>query len=75
MATWYFKEVFTKDPTLSPESVLDNILPKVSQEMNDMLCAPFSEEEVANALFQIGPLKAPGMDGFPLGSINATGRS
>jgi hypothetical protein len=48
---------------------VDNIardgVPKVSQEMNDMLCAPFSEEEVSNALFQIGPLKAPGTDGFP----------
>uniref|UniRef100_A0A453H0Z0 Reverse transcriptase domain-containing protein n=1 Tax=Aegilops tauschii subsp. strangulata TaxID=200361 RepID=A0A453H0Z0_AEGTS len=65
MATSYFKEVFTKDPTLTPESVLENILPKVSQEMNDMLYAPFSEEEVSNALFQIGPLKAPGTDGFP----------
>src|SRR4051812_6490910 len=26
MATSYFKEVFTKDPTLSSESVLENIL-------------------------------------------------
>ena len=32
--------------------------------MNDILCAPFSEEEVSGALFQIGPLKAPATDGL-----------
>uniref|UniRef100_A0A453E7K8 Reverse transcriptase domain-containing protein n=1 Tax=Aegilops tauschii subsp. strangulata TaxID=200361 RepID=A0A453E7K8_AEGTS len=65
MATSYFQEVFTKDPTLTPTGVLDGIAPKVTQGMNDMLCAPFSEEEVSNALFQIGPIKAPGTDGLP----------
>jgi hypothetical protein len=33
--------------------------------MNDSLMAPFSEKEIGDALFQIGPLKAPGPDGFP----------
>jgi hypothetical protein len=33
--------------------------------MNEDLCKEFSEEEISNALFQIGPLKAPGADGFP----------
>lgn len=65
MATSYFKEVYTKDPTLNPDVVLEAIGPKVTGQMNAMLCAPFTEEEVSNALFQIGPLKAPGTDGFP----------
>ena len=65
MATSYFKEVYTKDPTLTPDVVLEAIEPKVTEQMNAMLSAPFSEEEVSNALFQIGPLKPPGMDGFP----------
>jgi hypothetical protein len=33
--------------------------------MNDSLCKDFTDEEIGDALFQIGPLKAPGVDGFP----------
>ena len=65
MATSYFKEVFTKDPTLDQEEVLDIIAPKVSAEMNEALCQEYTEEEISNALFQIGPMKAPGCDGLP----------
>ena len=64
MATSYFKEVYTKDPTLSPGEVLRGIAPKVTEAMNDKLCSPFSEEEVSTALIQIGPIKAPGTDGL-----------
>jgi hypothetical protein len=34
-------------------------------EMNERLCKEFTGEEISNALFRIGPLKAPGPDGFP----------
>ena len=37
----------------------------ITPEMNETLCKEFSEEEIGDALFQIGPLKAPGPDGFP----------
>uniref|UniRef100_A0A8I6X233 Reverse transcriptase domain-containing protein n=1 Tax=Hordeum vulgare subsp. vulgare TaxID=112509 RepID=A0A8I6X233_HORVV len=33
--------------------------------MNASLIKEFSEKEISDALFQIGPLKAPGPDGFP----------
>jgi hypothetical protein len=33
--------------------------------MNEDLCREFTVEEISTALFQIGPLKAPGPDGFP----------
>jgi hypothetical protein len=32
--------------------------------MNLVLTREFSDEEIADAFFQIGPLKAPGADGF-----------
>ncbi|KAL0355668.1 UNVERIFIED_CONTAM: LINE-1 retrotransposable element O protein [Sesamum radiatum] len=38
---------------------------KVTQEMEDDLLQPFTEEEVTNTLFQMSPLKSPGPDGMP----------
>ena len=35
--------------------------------MNEMLCQPFTTEEVEVALFQMGPNKAPWEDGFTAG--------
>jgi hypothetical protein len=37
----------------------------ISVEENEKLCCEFTEKEISDALFQIGPLKAPGPDGFP----------
>ena len=64
MATSYFRGVH-KDPPLVPDVVLDCIHPKVTAAMNESLSQSYSEKEISNMLFQIGPLKAPGNDGFP----------
>lgn len=37
---------------------------RVTSEMNQLLLAPFSREEVQKALFNIGDLNAPGPDGL-----------
>lgn len=60
----YFQEVYTKDPMLYPVDVIECIEEKLT-EMNNVLCAPFFEKEISDTLFQIGPPKAPGTDGFP----------
>ena len=59
MATSYFAKLFAADPSLCADLVNDLIKPRVSDRMNDGLCAEFSDKEIADALFQISPLKAP----------------
>jgi hypothetical protein len=65
MATTYFQELFTRDPSLNSEALLAMTQAKVTTEMNYDLCEDFTDDEISDALFQIGPLKAPGVDGFP----------
>lgn len=36
----------------------------VGEQMNTVLCAPFSEDEIRKAVFDMHPSKAPGPDGF-----------
>ncbi|XP_073360138.1 uncharacterized protein [Aegilops tauschii subsp. strangulata] len=65
MATAYFSKLFTADSSLCADPVIDLIQTRVTDSMNDGLCTDFSDKEIVDALFQIGPLKAPGPDGFP----------
>jgi hypothetical protein len=65
MATDFFKNLFKADASLAYEPVLDLFDEKITPEMNEKLCEEFSDKEISDALFQIGPLKAPGPDGFP----------
>jgi hypothetical protein len=64
MATSYFQELFTRDPSLNSDDLIDLTQPKVTSMMNDELCKDFIDDEIGDALFQIGPLKAPRVDGF-----------
>lgn len=65
MATAFFQKLYTKDHSVTPTEVVDLLKSLVDEPMNLELCKPFSDEEISDALFQIGPIKAPGPDGFP----------
>ena len=65
MASQYFSDLFSKDMSINPDDLTNLFDAKITPEMNRDLCRLYIEEEIGNALFQIGPLKAPGPDGFP----------
>lgn len=60
----YFSNLFTSEVEQVDMSVLGYVNRKVTNNMNQLLLAPFSGEEVKKALFGIGDLKAPGPDGL-----------
>jgi hypothetical protein len=61
----FYENLFTSEMCASSDAVLNAIPPKVTAKMNDDLCKPYTDEEIGAALFQMGPTKAPGPDGFP----------
>jgi hypothetical protein len=63
--TSFFHQLYTREEDVDPSEIIELFIGHVTAEMNDTLCAPFSEKEISDALFQIGPLKAPGPDGMP----------
>ncbi|KAL9682343.1 hypothetical protein QQ045_014139 [Rhodiola kirilowii] len=63
--TNYFSALFSSQVLISEEEWEQalHIVPKVvTDEMNEMLSAPFTEVEVKRALFQMHPTKVPGSD-------------
>ena len=63
----YFTNIFT---TTNPSSgqistTLSNLPAKVTREMRSFMDQAFTKEDVADALAQMCPTKAPGPDGLP----------
>ncbi|CAN1188671.1 LINE-1 retrotransposable element ORF2 protein, partial [Linum perenne] len=46
-------------------SILQGYPSLITGDINDKLCKPITLAEVKTATFQLGPLKAPGPDGYP----------
>jgi hypothetical protein len=64
IASSFFENLYLEDNNVYPNDVLNLISPRVTSEVNESLTKEFTNLEIADALFQIGPLKAPGPDGF-----------
>jgi len=67
-ATEYYAELFVSEPhfniNLDP-AIWENTY-KITDSDNSILCKPFSEEEIKEALFQMEKNKAPGHDKIPI---------
>lgn len=62
--TQYYEELFSSSNPQNMEAALAGITPVVTQQMNEELIRPITDEEVRATLFEMNPLKAAGLDGF-----------
>jgi hypothetical protein len=65
LITNYFSSLFTPMAGIDIRHALSHIPARVTPQMNEILQAEFTREEVKCALDSMGDLKAPGADGMP----------
>ena len=70
----FFQGLYKRDDKVIPQELIDLFPKKVDDRMNETLVKTVTNEEIGDALFQIGPLKAPGPDGFPARFFSGIGK-
>ncbi|KAH1030127.1 hypothetical protein J1N35_046062 [Gossypium stocksii] len=61
----YFADLFKSRGTIDLGHVLLGVQRCITDSMNQRLLAPYTEEEIVDALKGMGPIKASGPDGLP----------
>jgi hypothetical protein len=65
MAWLFYTNLYSSEHQGDMQQVIQAIPPCIDQATNETLCKPYSKEEIKDTLFQMGPTKAPGPDGYP----------
>ena len=55
MATDFFRSLYTREEEVNPCIITDCMRSCVDEDMNNKLCAPFTEKKLVMASFKLGP--------------------
>jgi hypothetical protein len=53
MATKFFTDLYTADEHVQPDIITDYVQAQISREMNEKLCAVYSDEEIVMPSFKL----------------------
>lgn len=59
-----FSTIFTANPDVNVIEAVEGIPSKITESMNRSLTRPVTDAEIHAALLEMGPTKAPGVDGM-----------
>ena len=54
IANSLFKQLYTCDAMVDPTIIIPLVRPLVSDDMNDELCKPFTEQEISDTFSKLG---------------------
>ena len=60
----YFDNLFSTGSCQQMEECLSTVSARVTTDMQEMLSGDFTADEIKEAVFQMGPTKAPSPDGM-----------
>lgn len=63
----FYENMYTSQGYRPMNELLDCVTPRVTEPMNEFLEKDYVAAEVKQALFDMAPSKAPGLDGFTAG--------